>query len=67
MLSIQSRPAARIFIDGTDTGRYTPLINFPLPAGPHRVVLINEEFAMERQYQITIEDGQTRTIRNVVE
>ena len=67
MLSVQSRPAARIYIDGTDTGRYTPLINFPLSAGPHRVVLINEEFAMERQYQITIEDGQTRTIRNVQE
>jgi hypothetical protein len=63
-LSIQSRPAARVILDGTDTGRYTPIINLEVSAGRHSVVLVNEEFGLREQYSINIEAGQSRTIRH---
>jgi serine/threonine protein kinase len=63
-LSVQSNPAAQVFIDGDDTGRYTPLINFELPPGTYRVELVNEEFGLRRSYRVEIESGRTRTIIN---
>ena len=65
-LNVQSRPAARVMMDGTEIG-YTPIVGYTVPAGRHRIVLINEEFDMERSYLVNIEAGQTRTVRNVVE
>lgn len=38
-LSLNSRPWARVFVDGVAIGRTTPLLSFPLAPGPHRVRL----------------------------
>jgi hypothetical protein len=64
VLNVQSRPAARVIIDGQDTGRFTPVIGFQIAPGPHRVELVNEEFGLRRSYDITIEPGRERTIIN---
>ena len=61
-LNVQSRPAARVYIDGDDTGRYTPLIGVELPAGSHRIRLVNEEFGFDRSYRVRIQPGRTRTL-----
>jgi serine/threonine-protein kinase len=39
-LSIKkSNPYSRVIVDGIDLGKHTPLVNFELPAGKHRVEL----------------------------
>jgi serine/threonine protein kinase len=65
-LNVQSRPAARVMLDGTEIG-YTPIVGLEVSAGRHRVVLINEEFDMERSYLVNIDAGQSRTVRNAAE
>lgn len=63
-LNIQSVPAARVVIDGTDTGQYTPMIGYEIAAGTYRVELINEEFGLHRAYRVALEPGEARTILN---
>jgi hypothetical protein len=38
-LSLNSVPWGRVWIDGRDTGKTTPLYNYELPAGRHRVTV----------------------------
>lgn len=63
-LNVQSVPAARVRINGTDTGRYTPIINLPLEPGRHRIELVNPDFGLERTFTVTIEPGRARTVIN---
>jgi serine/threonine-protein kinase len=62
LLTVQSRPAARVIIDGQDTGRFTPLINVPVVPGRHRITLVNPEFNLNKEYVIEIESGKPRTL-----
>ena len=64
LLNIQSVPAARVSINGTDTGRYTPIIGMQLAPGSYRVRLVNEDFGLDREYSIRLESGRTRTVLN---
>ena len=38
-MSLSSDPWARVFIDGRDTGRSTPIVKMTVPAGRHHVEL----------------------------
>ncbi|MEW5851813.1 MAG: serine/threonine-protein kinase [Myxococcota bacterium] len=42
-LNLQSHPWARVYVDGRDTGRFTPLIGLELDAGRHQIQLVNDE------------------------
>ncbi|MBL0214405.1 MAG: PEGA domain-containing protein [Myxococcales bacterium] len=55
-LKLQSKPAARIFIDGVDSGKTTPA-SMMLPAGKHKVTFLvgAEKFT----YQVAIEPDKT--------
>jgi PEGA domain-containing protein len=39
-LSLSSRPWGRVWIDGKDTGRTTPLIDYLLPTGKHHIEIL---------------------------
>ncbi|MBW1809223.1 MAG: PEGA domain-containing protein [Deltaproteobacteria bacterium] len=39
-LSLSSRPWGRVWIDGKDTGRTTPLIDYLLPTGKHHIQIL---------------------------
>jgi serine/threonine-protein kinase len=39
LLSLNSVPWGRVWIDGKDTGKATPVFNHQLPAGPHRITI----------------------------
>jgi serine/threonine protein kinase len=59
-LIVASKPWARVWIDGRDTGRNTPIppsSPLRLSAGPHRVTLRVEEQAFD--FTVTIEAGVT--------
>jgi eukaryotic-like serine/threonine-protein kinase len=59
-LRINSRPWSQVTIDGRPIGN-TPQMNVALPAGNHRVTLVNPEFNLKKNLTITIKPGQTET------
>ncbi len=63
-LKVASRPAAKVIIDGKDTGQHTPLIGHELRPGTYSVTLKNENFGLDKTYSVTIEPGETETIIN---
>lgn len=64
-LYIQSNPVARVYIDGKDTGRYTPLLKFKLSAGKkHRIKLVNAEFGLSKTYYVNVQPGKKKKIVN---
>ncbi|RAL20859.1 hypothetical protein DL240_14330 [Lujinxingia litoralis] len=63
-VSIASRPAARIYINDKDTGQYTPLMNHRLPAGTHKIRLVNPEFNLNKTYYVELKAGGEERIIN---
>jgi serine/threonine protein kinase len=64
VLTIGSKPTARVYIDGQDTGRYTPLMNFKVKAGKHKINLVNPEFGLNKTYYVDIKPGDSKKIIN---
>jgi serine/threonine protein kinase len=56
-LSLGSRPSASIFIDGVDIGRTTPLVQWPLKVGKHKVRLVLG--SKRRDMTVEVRSGQT--------
>lgn len=63
-LTIASRPAARVYIDGKDTGHYTPLIKYKVPATKHKIELKNTEFNLSKTYYVDLKPGESKKIIN---
>jgi hypothetical protein len=56
-LSLGSRPSANVVLDGVDIGRTTPLQQWPLKVGKHKVKLVVG--GKKREFGIEIRSGQT--------
>ena len=63
-ITVASKPVARVFIDGKDTGKYTPLINHKLPAAKHKIELVNEEFNLRKTYYLDLKAGEFKKLVN---
>jgi hypothetical protein len=61
-LMIQTLPWARVYIDGRDTGRNTPVRGMSVPAGMHRIGLRPPDGVM---YELTVEVRAGETVRIV--
>ena len=59
-LQVNSRPWSRILVDGQFMG-HTPQRALRLPAGHHRVLLVNDQLDMNKFFEITIEPGEVVT------
>jgi len=57
MLTLQSRPWSRVFLDGRDTGLYTPVVDLPVVSGPHRVKLVNDVVDMRSEFTVNVAAG----------
>jgi hypothetical protein len=57
-LTLVSKPWARVFIDGKDTGRFTPLSQWALPSGSHQVMLRNDPQDLTMKFKVTVAAGQ---------
>jgi hypothetical protein len=57
VLHVQSRPWSQVHVDGRLVGS-TPQRNIDLPAGRHRLVLINPEFNIRQALDVNIRAGQ---------
>lgn len=60
-LVIQTLPWARVFVDGRDTGRNTPVRELSVPAGTHRLGLRTHDGTMHEE-SITVVAGETLRI-----
>lgn len=56
--TISSKPWAEVIIDGKPTGKITPLVNFPIPCGKHRITFKNADLMIERNESVTLKPGQ---------
>lgn len=59
-LRINTRPWSQVYVDGRLIGN-TPQMNIPLPAGSHRVTLVNPDYNIRQSVNVTIEAGQVTT------
>lgn len=60
-LVIQTLPWARVFLDGRDTGRNTPVRSLSVPAGTHRLGLRTHDGTMHEE-SVTVTAGETLRI-----
>lgn len=58
-LVIKSEPWAYIHVDGRNTRKITSATPFPLPAGTHRIELVNPELKLRTGFTVTIAAGET--------
>jgi hypothetical protein len=61
-LVISSVPPCEIFIDGSPTGLRTPQRSIALPAGRHRIALVNREAGVEKTLTIELAANATENI-----
>jgi hypothetical protein len=59
-LRINSRPWAQVFVDGRFVGN-TPLLNAPVPAGKHKVKLVNPDMKMSKVFTLQVQAGRPTT------
>jgi len=58
-LLLGSKPPCEIYIDGSDTGNHTPQKDIKLPAGKHRITLVNNDFGIKETFTVDIKADQT--------
>jgi serine/threonine protein kinase len=58
-LSLGSRPAANVIIDGVDIGRMTPLLSWPLQPGSHRLRVVAA--GRSKDLPVEIRSGETHS------
>ena len=56
--TISSKPWAEVSIDGKPTGKITPLVNYAIPCGKHRLTFKNADLMIERNESVTLKPGQ---------
>jgi serine/threonine protein kinase len=56
--TISSKPWAEVSIDGKPTGKITPLVNYSIPCGKHRLTFKNADLMIERNESVTLKPGQ---------
>jgi hypothetical protein len=67
ILMISSKPPCEIVIDGKPTGLTTPQREIPLPAGSHKVTLVNKAEAINKTIAVQITaDQPTKVIQDLM-
>ncbi|HVV84373.1 MAG TPA: PEGA domain-containing protein, partial [Kofleriaceae bacterium] len=56
-LMLGSKPPCEIFIDGRNTGLRTPQREIKLPAGHHKITLLNNDFSIKESFSVDIDAG----------
>jgi len=60
-LRIVSKPSCDIVVDGKSTGLRTPQREIKLPAGRHRITLLNDKYAIKEKFIVEIKARETET------
>ncbi len=59
VLMLGSKPSCEIYLDGSNSGLHTPQREIKLPAGKHRVTLMNNEFGIKESFVVDIKPDAT--------
>ncbi|HEU0033794.1 MAG TPA: protein kinase [Kofleriaceae bacterium] len=62
VLMLGSKPSCEIFVDGASTGLHTPQPKLSLPAGKHRITLINNEFGINEKFTVDVKADATEKV-----
>ena len=62
VLVLGSKPPCDIVIDGSTTGLHTPQKEIKLPAGRHRITLVNNEFGIKETFTVEIKADTTEKL-----
>jgi serine/threonine protein kinase len=57
-MSINSTPWSEVWVDGLNTGRHTPLVDYRLPCGRHRIGLKRADLAIDESASIVVKRGE---------
>jgi serine/threonine-protein kinase len=57
-ITVGSTPAAQLWIDHLDTGRYTPVIDLAVPCGEHQLELKQPDLGIDKAVSISVAPGQ---------
>jgi serine/threonine-protein kinase len=57
LMSVGSFPWAELWIDGKDTGQRTPVVNYPVSCGPHRLALKRRDLKVDHAANVTVAPG----------
>jgi hypothetical protein len=67
-LMVSSKPPCAIWVDGKDTGLITPQRAIPLPAGTHKVTLVNTDANITKTVAVMITaDQSTKLIQDLMQ
>ncbi|MGC4118598.1 MAG: hypothetical protein QM765_29380 [Myxococcales bacterium] len=59
LLNVNCNPWCHIYVDGADTGRDSPAAGIQLPAGKHKLRVVNPPTAVEQEREVEIVADQT--------
>jgi hypothetical protein len=57
-VTLGSKPWSQVWIDGKDTGKVTPLVDYKVACGKHKVTFKNPEIPVEKSESITVKSGE---------
>jgi tetratricopeptide (TPR) repeat protein len=61
-LSLRSEPWGRVFVDGTDTGRFSPLVDVRIAAGRHVIRVEDPISGRAASADVDVESGRSRSL-----
>ncbi|MBI5496962.1 MAG: serine/threonine protein kinase [Deltaproteobacteria bacterium] len=61
-LSLQTTPWGKVYVDGKDTGQFTPLKSLELSAGKHRIRVRNTELGVAADFEVDIAPGRNQRV-----
>ncbi|MFH0900043.1 MAG: serine/threonine-protein kinase [Pseudomonadota bacterium] len=61
-LSVGAMPPCKIYIDGRDTGLFTPQRRLEVPAGSRKITLVNAEFGIKEGFSVEVQAGQEQKL-----
>jgi hypothetical protein len=62
-LRIIAKPSCAVFINGSDTGKFTPLRDYEVKSGTVTVTLVNNEYNIREKFTVTVSPGETETVK----
>jgi hypothetical protein len=60
MLDVNCVPWCHIYLDGTDTGLESPAPGIQLPAGRHRLRVVNPPTGLQRELEVDVAPGKSQ-------
>jgi len=58
VMTVGAKPWAKVFIDGEDTGKITPLVAHQVPCGKHKLKFVNPELQIEKTEVVVLKADQ---------